>query len=230
MVTEQLGPQGKDGWMHGSTGGVGGDTPRTKHPVQWVGPLDRWCTATGCTTHSRETPTRATSFAARIFTKSEDACRATGEYRFAILRDGAVDEKTSLTISGMMRDALQPGKSVLVRPPPQPAEGGCALGGDIVANQRTHQRHQPACDGDAARDPPRDRAVGDTGSGRGGVCLRRAWNGERVSREEPSHGIQAPASRSAAGWRHWVRKADGRRCSADGRGAPGRQGTRTGTD
>lgn len=120
MVTEQLGPQGKDGWVQGSTGGAGGDAARTKHPTQWVihGPVmysDRLYD-----TLTRDAD-EATTIAVRMFTKSATHA-AQREYRFAILRDGAVAEKKFLAISGMMRDALQPAKSALVRPTPRPAE------------------------------------------------------------------------------------------------------------
>lgn len=122
MVTEQLGPQGKDGWMRGSTGDAGGTTKKTKHPTQWVvhGPVVYTDQLYDTLAQDAD---EATRIAAWIFTKSETHA-ALREYRFAILRDGAVAEKVPLTISGMMRDALQPGKSALVRPAPQVAEAG----------------------------------------------------------------------------------------------------------
>lgn len=118
MVTEQLGPQGTDGWIRGSIGDGGGSMARTKHPTQWVvhGPVvysDRLY----------DTLTRDADDAARIaasmFTKRK-MYAPQREYRFAILRDGAVAEEVLLNISGMMRDALQPGMSALVRPAPEP--------------------------------------------------------------------------------------------------------------
>ena len=118
MVAEQLGPQGNDGWLQGTTDGVGGI--RTKHGMQWVlhGPVvyaDRLYD-----TLKREPPgTR--SLPLWLFTKSTTHA-AMREYRFAILRDGTVDDKRFLKISGMMRDALQPTEHGLVRPMPEPAE------------------------------------------------------------------------------------------------------------
>ena len=120
MVTEQLGPQGKDGWWRGSIGRVVGVAPKTKRPTQWIvhGPVvysDRLYET--LTQDADET----TKIAASMFTKSKTHA-AQREYRFAILRDGAVAKEVLLTISGMMRDALQPGRSALVRPAPQSTE------------------------------------------------------------------------------------------------------------
>ena len=44
------------------------------------------------------------------------------EYRFAILRDGPVEDKVSIAISGMMRDALKPTTHGLVRSAPDHTE------------------------------------------------------------------------------------------------------------
>lgn len=116
MVTEQLGPQSKDSWMQGSIGEQ--ESVRTKHPTQWIvhGPVvyvDRLYD-----TLMRNTD-EATRLASTIFTKSATHT-AQREYRFAILCDGTVDEKKLLTISGMMRDALQPTKLDFVRQAPEP--------------------------------------------------------------------------------------------------------------
>lgn len=118
MVAEQLGAQGKDGWFRSGLEGVEGD--KTFRPTQWVlhGPMvysDRlYETLAG---ESDE----AARIAAMLFTKSHSHA-AMREYRFAILRDGTVDDKVLLTISGMMRDALRPTGHGLVRP--VPAAGG----------------------------------------------------------------------------------------------------------
>ena len=118
MVTEQLGPQSKDSWKQGAIGE--GKTVRTKHSTQWIlhGPVvyaDRLY----------DTLTRdgdeATRLAASIFTKSATHA-AQREYRFAILCNRIVTEKEFLTISGMMRDALQPTTLGLVRPAPMPLD------------------------------------------------------------------------------------------------------------
>ena len=118
MVTEQIGPQSKDGWMRATIGD--GEGARTKHRTQWImhGPVvyaDRLYD-----TLTRDAD-EATRLAASIFTKSATHA-AQREYRFAILRDGTVDEKVLLTVSGMMRDALQPTTLGLVRPPQATAE------------------------------------------------------------------------------------------------------------
>ena len=102
MVTEQLGPQGKDGWMRGTIGD--GEGAQTRHPTQWIvhGPVvyaDRLYD-----TLTRDAD-EATRLAASIFTKSATHA-AQREYRFAILRDGTVDEKVFLTVSGMMRGCI----------------------------------------------------------------------------------------------------------------------------
>ena len=118
MVTEQMGPQSKDSWKQGSIGK--GRTVRTKHPTQWIlhGPVvyaDRLYDA--LTRDGDE----ATRLAASIFSKSATHA-AQREYRFAILCDRTVTEKELLTISGMMRDALQPTTLGHVRPAPTPYE------------------------------------------------------------------------------------------------------------
>ena len=118
MVAEQMGPQSKDSWKQGSIGK--GRTVRTKHPTQWIlhGPVvyaDRLYDA--LTRDGDE----ATRLAASIFSKSATHA-AQREYRFAILCDRTVTEKELLTISGMMRDALQPTTLGHVRPAPTPYE------------------------------------------------------------------------------------------------------------
>ena len=112
MVAEQLGAQGKDGWFRSGLEGVEGE--KIFRPTQWVlhGPMvysDRlYETLAG---KSDE----AARIAALLFTKS-DSHAAMREYRFAVLRDGAVDDKVLLKISGMMRDALQSTGHSFVRP------------------------------------------------------------------------------------------------------------------
>jgi len=120
MIAEQVGPQGKNGWMQGSVRDGGDDAPKTKHATQWVvhGPMVYTDSLYEALTRDAD---EATRIAALMFTKSKTHA-AQREYRFAVLRDGAVAEKVLLTISGMMRDALQPTASALVRQPPRPAE------------------------------------------------------------------------------------------------------------
>ena len=118
MVAEQLGPQSRDAWLRGSVDGS--ESVRSRHPTQWIvhGPVVY-------TDRLYDTLTRdadeATRLAALIFTKSATHA-AQREYRFAILRDGTIDKKESLAISGMMRDALKPIASGLVRPGPESVE------------------------------------------------------------------------------------------------------------
>ena len=157
MVTEQLSPQGKDSWMRGSIGE--GEAVRTKHPSQWIvhGPVvyaDRLYD-----TLTRDAD-EATRLAASIFTKSATHA-AQREYRFAILRDGTVDEKVLLTVSGMMRDALQPTTLGLVRLAPEPVEA--------VENE---EASRSARHGEGTGDPAGREAVGDPGGGRGDSVFR----------------------------------------------------------
>ena len=114
MVAEQLGPQGKDGSMRSSFGGV--ESTETHCPAQWVihGPVvysDRLYET--LTQQSDE----AARIAAMLFTKSSSHT-AMREYRFAILRDGTVDDTALLKVSGMMRDALRVTSHGLVRTVP----------------------------------------------------------------------------------------------------------------
>ena len=85
MVTEQIGPQGKDGWIKDTTEGSEG--ARTKHRAQWVMPGPVVYTNRLYETLTRDCDER-TRLAASIFTK--DARYADQrEYRFAVLHSGA---------------------------------------------------------------------------------------------------------------------------------------------
>ena len=144
MVTEQLGPQSGDNWKQGSIGK--GKTVRTKHPSQWIlhGPVVYADRLYDMLTRDGD---EATRLAASIFTKSATHA-AQREYRFAILCKRTVTENAFLTISGMMRDALQPKTLGLVRPAPRrhetPAkkEGVfrriCGQNGGLVVPRQTH--------------------------------------------------------------------------------------------
>ena len=118
MVTEQIGPLGKDAWSTGTSDGVVG--ARTKHKSQWVihGPVvynDRlYDMVSG---EEDEVRRMAVCLFAKPITHA-----AQREYRFVVLNGGAVDESVLLKISGMMRDALAPMESGLIRPSPEPAE------------------------------------------------------------------------------------------------------------
>ena len=118
MVTEQIGPRGKDAWLTGTSDGAAG--ARTKHRHQWVihGPVvytDRlYETIVGEEDEVRR-------MAACLFAKPITHA-AQREYRFVVLNGGAAEETVLLKISGMMRDSLTPTAGGLVRTTPVPAE------------------------------------------------------------------------------------------------------------
>ena len=118
MVTEQIGPLGKDAWRTGTNYGAVG--ARTKHKSQLVihGPVvynDRlYDMVSGEGDELRR-------MAARLFAKPITHA-AQREYRFVVLNGGAAEESVLLKISGMMRDALEPTEGGLIRPSPEPAE------------------------------------------------------------------------------------------------------------
>ena len=118
MVTEQLGPQGKDANLRESFG----DEPpvQSRHPSQLIlhGPV---VYADRLYDKLIRDVDKTKRLMAAIFVKSATHA-AQREYRFAIFRNGTVDETAFLTVSGMMRDALQPSKTGLVRPAPKAAE------------------------------------------------------------------------------------------------------------
>ena len=147
MVAEQLGPQGKDGWLRTSLDGAEGR--KILRPTQWVlhGPMvysDRVYESL-----ARESD-EAARIAAMLFTKSGTHA-AMREYRFAILRDGAVDGRVLLKISGMMRDALPRTHHGLVRPLPEL----CETGGGTDTTSSEH----PAASGTPRRESTRKTVV-----------------------------------------------------------------------
>ncbi len=118
MVTEQVGPHGKDAWLTGTSHGAAG--AKTKHKSQWVihGPVvytDRLFE----TIVDEEDEVRR--MAACLFAKPISHA-AQREYRFVVLNGRAPEETVLLKISGMMRDALKPQERGLIRPTPAPAE------------------------------------------------------------------------------------------------------------
>ena len=123
MVTEQIGPRGDQARLTGTSEGRAG--ARTKHRSQWVihGPVvytDRlYETIVGEEDEVRR-------MAACLFAKPMTHA-AQREYRFVVLNGGADEETVLLNISGMMRDALAPNETGLVRPSPAP--GGDGRGG-----------------------------------------------------------------------------------------------------
>ena len=118
MVTEQIGPLGKDAWLTGTSDGMAG--ARTKHKSQWVihGPVvytDRLYE----TIMGEEDEVRR--MAACLFAKPTTHA-GQREYRFVVLNGGADQETVLLNISGMMRDALVSTEHGLTRPSPTSAD------------------------------------------------------------------------------------------------------------
>ena len=118
MVTEQIGPRGKDAWLSGTSDGAAG--ARTKHRHQWVihGPVVYTDRLYDMLTEEEDEVRR---MAACLFAKPMTHA-AQREYRFVVLNGGATEETVLLKISGMMRDALTQTEGGLIRPSPAPAE------------------------------------------------------------------------------------------------------------
>ena len=118
MVTEQIGPKGKDAWRTGTSDGAVG--ARTKHKHQWVihGPVVYTDRLYDMLIGEKDEVRR---MAACLFAKPITHA-AQREYRFVVLNGGAAEETVLLKISGMMRDALAPMKGGLIRPSSAPAE------------------------------------------------------------------------------------------------------------
>ena len=118
MVTEQIGPRGKDAWLTGTSGGVAGS--RTKHKNQWVihGPVVYTDKLYETIVGEKDEVRR---MAACLFAKPITHA-AQREYRFVVLNGGAAEETVPLKISGMMRDALALKGPGLTRPTPALAE------------------------------------------------------------------------------------------------------------
>ena len=140
MVTEQIGPRGKDAWLTGTSNGAAG--AKTKHKSQWVihGPVvytDRLFE----TIVDEEDEVKR--MAACLFAKPISHA-AQREYRFVVLNGGAVEETVLLKISGMMRDALKPHEPGLIRPTPAPAEtvgeDGAPLPRPVKSSERQEYR------------------------------------------------------------------------------------------
>ena len=118
MVTEQIGPRGKDAWLTGTSNGAAG--ARTKHRNQGVihGPVVYTDRLYDMLTGEEDEVRR---MAACLFAKPMTHA-AQREYRFVVLNGGATEETVLLKISGMMRDALTQTEGGLIRPSPAPAE------------------------------------------------------------------------------------------------------------
>ena len=116
MVSEQIGPQGQDGWLRDTTEGA--ETEGTKHRNQMVlhGPVVYVHSVYDALEAHTDNRARMAAF---IFTKSKKYA-AQREYRFAVLNEGAKEETIVLHISGMMRDALGPSERGLIRTPAAP--------------------------------------------------------------------------------------------------------------
>ena len=118
MVTEQIGPLGKDAWHTGTSDGKAG--AKTKHKNQWVihGPVVYTDRLYELLTGEEDEVRR---MAACLFAKPVSHAKQR-EYRFAVLNGGASEETVLLKISGMMRDALAQTTEGLVRPTPASTE------------------------------------------------------------------------------------------------------------
>ena len=138
MVTEQIGPHGKDAWLSGTSDGAAG--AKTKHKHQWVihGPVvytDRlYETIVGEEDEVRR-------MAACLFAKPNTHA-AQREYRFVVLNGGAPEETVVLKISGMMRDALGQQERGLIRPTPAPAETVGADGAPLPRPVKGSERQE----------------------------------------------------------------------------------------
>ena len=95
MVTEQIGPRGKDAWLTGTSDGAAG--ARTKHKHQWVihGPVVYTDRLYDMLTGEEDEVKR---MAACLFAKPITHA-AQREYRFVVLNGGAAEETVLLKIS-----------------------------------------------------------------------------------------------------------------------------------
>ena len=181
MVTEQIGAQGKDGWLTGTSDGAAG--ARTKHKHQWVihGPVvytDRlYDMLTGETDEVRRLA--ATLFAKRV------THAAQREYRFVVLNEGAADETVLLKMSGMMRDALRPAIGGLIRPAPKPEDmvrdDGVALPRGLKASTTPRYRQSTLKEREEERQETRWEARSPDGQVISSDIKRRESIKERVA-------------------------------------------------
>ena len=170
MVTEQIGPKGKDAWLTGTSHGEAG--VRTKHRHQWVihGPVvytDRLYE----TIAAEEDEIRR--MAACLFAKPTTHA-AQREYRFVVLNGGAAEETVLLGISGMMRDALKPAAGGLIRPSPAPVEmvgdDGAALPSGLKASSTQQYKRATVTERKEKRE---ERRLENTEFGGTGAVLGR---------------------------------------------------------
>ena len=114
MVTEKIGPQGKDGWLNHTVNGQ--KIGKTKHPIQQVihGPVIYTDEVYNLLSDASDDFTRILAF---IFAKNTKYA-AQREYRFAVFNAGVEQETILLPISGMMRDSLNRTEKGLIRKTP----------------------------------------------------------------------------------------------------------------
>ena len=140
MVTEQVGPRGKDAWLTGTSDGAAG--ARTKHRNQWVihGPVVYTDRLYDMLTGEEDEVRR---MAACLFAKPMTHA-AQREYRFVVPNGGATEETVLLKISGMMRDALTQTEGGLIRPSPAlpetVGEDGAPLPRPVKGSTTEHYR------------------------------------------------------------------------------------------
>ena len=184
MVTEQIGPKGKDAWLTGTSHGAAG--ARTKHRHQWVihGPVvytDRLYEAIS----AEEDEVKR--MAARLFSKPITHA-VQREYRFVVMNGGAAEETVLLKISGMMRDALKPVAGGLIRPSPAPAEmvgdDGAVLPRGMKASSTQHYKRDTVTERKEEREERRLETRNSEGQVLSSDIERRESVEERVATKE----------------------------------------------
>ena len=163
MVAEQIGPQGEDAWLAGTSDGEAG--ARTKHRGQWVmhGPVVYTDDLYGLIAGEKDEVRR---MAACLFAKPSTHA-AQREYRFVVLGAGAGEETVQLKISGTMRDALALREGGLVRPSPSPTdmvgEDGAVLPRGLEASRKEHSKRATVKHREEKREETRFETRGSEG-------------------------------------------------------------------
>ena len=176
MVTEQIGPLGKDAWLTGTSHGEAG--ARTKHKSQWVihGPVVYTDQLYEMIAGEEDEVRR---MAACLFAKPMTHA-AQREYRFVVLNGGATEEAVLLNISGMMRDALAPAERGLIRPSPALAdtvtEDGTLLPRPVKSSTTQNSRRATVTE----RKEEREESRVETRTADGNVLSSQVYRREQV--------------------------------------------------
>ena len=176
MVTEQIGPLGKDAWLIGTSHGEAG--ARTKHKSQWVihGPVVYTDQLYEMIAGEEDEVRR---MAACLFAKPMTHA-AQREYRFVVLNGGATEEAVLLNISGMMRDALAPAERGLIRPSPALAdtvtEDGTLLPRPVKSSTTQNSRRATVTE----RKEEREESRVETRTADGNVLSSQVYRREQV--------------------------------------------------